>query len=107
MVKARDIGVDVVACGPQGVDLAEALNVLSRRGVQSLLVEGGSKVITSILAAGCADRLIVALAPTIIGAGTEAVGALGVTTVADGVHLADRMIHLVDDDVLIAWNVEH
>jgi riboflavin biosynthesis pyrimidine reductase len=63
-------------------------------------------VITSILAGGLADRLIVALAPTIIGRGTEAVGGLGVTSVADGVHLVDRAVHLVDDDILLAWTVE-
>ena len=42
-------------------------------GVETLLVEGGARVITSLLAAGVVDRLIVGVAPTIIGQGTEAV----------------------------------
>jgi riboflavin biosynthesis pyrimidine reductase len=49
--------------------------------------------------------LIVAIASRIIGAGTEAVGALGITSVADGVQLANRSLHVVGDDVLAAWDV--
>ncbi|MBV8950357.1 MAG: dihydrofolate reductase family protein, partial [Actinobacteria bacterium] len=106
-LKARGVRVDVVAAGPQGVDLTAALRRLVDRGVQSLLVEGGSKVITGLLAAGCADRLVVSLAPTIIGTGTDAVGGLGVTSVAEGVRLVDRTVHLVENDVVIAGNIEH
>src|SRR6185369_8891713 len=47
-------------------------------GVRSLLVEGGAQVITSLLGAGLVDRIVVGTAPRIIGAGTEAVGDLGV-----------------------------
>lgn len=102
---ARGVHVDVVEPAARGVDLAHAFSTLRRRGVQSLLVEGGSEVITSILEAGLADRLIVAVAPTIIGRGIDAVGGLGITSVADGVHLVDRVLHVADDDVLLAWNV--
>jgi riboflavin-specific deaminase-like protein len=105
-LRARGVRIDTVDPGPCGVDLGHALRVLRDRGVQSLLVEGGSKVITSILGAGLADRIIVGLAPTIIGAGTDAVGALGVTSVAEGVHLVDRTIHVLDEDILLAWSVE-
>ena len=59
--------------------------MLRGSGAESLLVEGGSGVITSMLAAGVVDRLVVAIAPIIIGAGVEAVGPLGVTRVGDGV----------------------
>jgi riboflavin biosynthesis pyrimidine reductase len=74
-------------------------------GTASLLVEGGARVITSMLAAGLVDRLIVGVAPVIIGEGTEAVGPLGVTRVADGIRLVNRSLHTVGDDVLLAWDV--
>jgi diaminohydroxyphosphoribosylaminopyrimidine deaminase/5-amino-6-(5-phosphoribosylamino)uracil reductase len=70
-----------------------------------MLVEGGARVLTSLLGAGLADRLIVAIASRIIGAGTEAVGALGITSVADGLQLANRSMYVVGDDVLAAWDV--
>jgi 3,4-dihydroxy 2-butanone 4-phosphate synthase/GTP cyclohydrolase II len=102
---ARSIGVEVLPAGPHGVDVAAALAALARAGVETLLVEGGSRVITSLLSAGVVDRLVVGVAPTIIGQGTEAVGALGITSVADGVKLANHAVHLVGEDVLVSGDV--
>ena len=68
-------------------------------------MEGGARVITSMLAAGVVDRLIVGVAPVIIGQGTEAVGPLGVTRVTDGIRLVHRSVHTAGDDVLLAWDV--
>ncbi|MGH8776453.1 MAG: GTP cyclohydrolase II [Jiangellaceae bacterium] len=104
-LQARQVGVRTVPAGPGGVDIDAALSCLRASGVRSLLVEGGAKVITSMLAAGVADRLIVAVAPTIVGAGTEAVGDLGITTVASGLRLTNRSLHVMADDLLIAGDV--
>ena len=97
--------VEIVERGADGVDLPAALDRLRRSGVRSLLVEGGARVITSMLGAGVVDRIIVAVSPVIIGAGTEAVRGLGVTRIADGIHLVNRSMHAVGDDVLLAWDV--
>jgi riboflavin biosynthesis pyrimidine reductase len=71
-----------------------------------LLVEGGSRVITSLLHAGVVDRLIVGLAPTVVGHGVDAVGPLGITAVSEGIRLVNRTVHVLDDDVLLAWDVQ-
>jgi 3,4-dihydroxy 2-butanone 4-phosphate synthase/GTP cyclohydrolase II len=105
-LRARGVGVHVVEAGPYGVDLAAALDTLRTLGVRSLLVEGGARVITSFLAAKLVDRLVVGIAPTIIGAGIEAVGDLGVARVADSVRLTNRSVHVVGDDLLVAADVE-
>jgi GTP cyclohydrolase II len=104
-MRSRQIGVRRVPAGPGGVDIHAALNDLHGVGVRSLLVEGGAQVITSVLASGLADRLIVAVAPTIVGAGTEAVGDLGISSVASGLRLTNRSLHVMPDDLLIAWDV--
>jgi len=52
------------------------------------------------------DRLIVSLAPTILGAGTDAVGDLGVARVADGLRLVDRSFHVIGEDLVLAGDVE-
>jgi GTP cyclohydrolase II len=104
-LKERGVQVHVVPATPAGVDLPATLSTLRGGGAETLLVEGGAKVITSMLAAGLVDRLVVGLASTIIGQGTEAVGSLGITSVADGIRLVGRSVHLVDDDVLLAWDV--
>jgi 3,4-dihydroxy 2-butanone 4-phosphate synthase/GTP cyclohydrolase II len=99
------VQVEVVAAGPQGVDPAAALAALRALGTESVLIEGGSGVITSVLATGLVDRLVVAVAPIVLGSGTEAVGALGVSRVSDGIRLVNRSVHPVGDDVLLAWDV--
>jgi GTP cyclohydrolase II len=101
----RGVGVELVPAGPQGVDLPAALAALRRSGVETLLVEGGARVITSLLAAALVDRIVVSVAPTIIGRGTEAVGPLGITSVADGLRLANRSTHVVGEDVVIAGDL--
>jgi 3,4-dihydroxy 2-butanone 4-phosphate synthase/GTP cyclohydrolase II len=96
-----------VAGGPEGLRIPEVLRLLRSLGVASLLVEGGGRVITSMLRADAVDRLVVSVSPTIIGAGVEAVGALGVSRVAEGIRLVNRSVHLAGDDVLLGFDVRH
>lgn len=50
------------------VDLKDLLRQLGRRGIVSLLVEGGSRVYASFLKRRLADHLILYLAPCVLGA---------------------------------------
>ena len=94
-----------VAPGPDGLAVDDVLRLLRSLGVASLLVEGGGRVITSMLRAAAADRVVVSLSPTIIGSGVEAVGAIGVDRVADGIRLVNRSVFLAGDDVLLGFDV--
>jgi 3,4-dihydroxy 2-butanone 4-phosphate synthase/GTP cyclohydrolase II len=94
-----------VAPGPDGLRVEEVLRLLRSLGVSSLLVEGGGRVITSMLRAAAVDRVVVSLSPTIIGSGVEAVGPLGVDRVADGIRLVNRSVFLAGDDVLLGYDV--
>jgi 3,4-dihydroxy 2-butanone 4-phosphate synthase/GTP cyclohydrolase II len=105
-LRAAGVAVREVPAGPGGVDIAAVLLDLRSSGVESLMVEGGAAVITSLLAAGLVDRLVVSVSPTIIGAGVEAVGDLSIARVADGVRLTNRRVHLAGEDVLLGWDVE-
>lgn len=102
---AHGVRIHVVSSDTGGVCLAAALAELRAAGTQSLLVEGGGRVITAMLRAGLVDRVVVGIAPTIIGAGTDAVGALGITAVTDGIRLVNRSVHVLDDDIVLAWDV--
>jgi GTP cyclohydrolase II len=104
-LRKRDVSVQVVSLGPGGVDIAAALSLLATLGISSLLVEGGQRVITSLLRARCADRMIVGLAPVVLGKGVEGVGDLGIGRVADGILLANRSVYLAGTDVLVAWDI--
>ncbi len=104
-VSDRGAIVHLAERGPGGVAIRSALRALHDEGVETLLVEGGGRVITSMLAAGVVDRIIVAVAPTIIGAGTEAVGDLGIALVADGMRLVNPFVASAGDDLILAWDV--
>src|SRR5215211_7510261 len=100
------VTVAVVGGGPDGVDLGHGLARLRRLGVRSLLVEGGARVITSMLRGRLADRVVVAVAPVLLGKGTEAVGDLGASAVTDGLRLANRSVHQAGPDLLIAGDLD-
>jgi riboflavin biosynthesis pyrimidine reductase len=68
-------------------------------------VEGGATVITSFLRHRLVDRVVVGIAPTILGAGIEAVGDLSAARVSDGLRLTGRCVHTVGDDVVVAADV--
>ena len=104
-LKRRGVAVAVVPPGPGGVDLRAALRALRDMGLGSMLVEGGARVITSMLGQDLVDRLVVSVAPTVIGSGREAVGDLGVDRIGEGLHLRDRTVHSVGQDVLIAGDL--
>lgn len=105
-LEAAGVGVRVVAAADSTVDIRAALAMLRATGVRSLLVEGGAQVITSLLAHGLVDRLIVGTAPKIIGTGTDAVGDLRTARIRDGINLTGRCVYVAGEDVLTAWDVD-
>ncbi|WP_424190621.1 bifunctional diaminohydroxyphosphoribosylaminopyrimidine deaminase/5-amino-6-(5-phosphoribosylamino)uracil reductase RibD [Actinokineospora sp. G85] len=64
---------------------AEVLAALSARGVVDVLLEGGPALAGAFVAAGLVDRVLAYLAPALLGAGTPALGAAGVSTIT-GAH---------------------
>ena len=62
-------------------------------------------MITSFLSLGLADRLVVAIAPRVMGSGTDAVNDLGTTEIASAIRLERRAVHVAGDDVLIAGDL--
>ncbi|MFC7342925.1 RibD family protein [Saccharopolyspora griseoalba] len=105
--RVRRAGAEVweVPAGPDGVDLPAALAALRDAGVGALMVEGGARVLTSMLRAGLVDRVVTGIAPRILGAGVEAIGDLHNRRVADGIPLRRACVQVVEDDVLVAYDV--
>ena len=97
--------VEVVDADAGRVSLTEALTALRRTGTESVLVEGGAATITSLLAAGLVDRVIVSISPVVIGRGTEAIDALGIRSIADAIRLEHRTLWPLGDDLVMAGDV--
>ncbi len=70
--RIRSQGHEVIVCEANGegfVDVGHALAELGRRGIASLLLEGGGRIFASFAAAGMIDRLIACVAPKLMGGG--------------------------------------
>jgi riboflavin biosynthesis pyrimidine reductase len=89
-----------------GIDILRLLEMLQRRGVSSVLVEGGKAIITSLLQAQSVDRLVVVIAPKIIGQGTEAIGELGIRKLGNALTFSSVKIRKLGDDVIFRRSFE-
>lgn len=90
------------------VPLAPLLVELGKRGILSLLVEGGSEVHGSFLAEGLVDKIHVYVAPRLIG-GRDAPGAIGgsgVERLVEAVQLRDLDTTRLGPDILITGYVD-
>ncbi len=63
----RKINAEIIRCGKNRVDLRCLLNELWKRGIKSVLVEGGGEVISSFLQEGLVDELTVFVGSVVIG----------------------------------------
>jgi GTP cyclohydrolase II len=104
-IRSLGAGLRIVPAADDGLDLPAVLADLRLAGIRSLLVEGGARLVTSLLAAGLADRAIVSVSPILLGTGRDALGDLGVERVADAPRLDRRVVHVAGDDVLFAGDV--
>lgn len=85
------------------VDLRRALAELGRRGITSVLVEGGSEVLGSALDAGVGDRLALFVAGRILGGrgALPAFGGLGVRWLGEAASLREMTVRPAGPDLLI------
>ena len=88
---------------PDGLDLevhggplADELRALAAEGVQSLLLEGGPTLAAAFLAEGLIDKVLVFVAPTLVGEGRSPVAPL-----LSALALSHLTATQVGDDVLL------
>ena len=101
----RRLGVEVstVRADRGHVSPAGLLDLLGRREITNVLIEGGGRVHGSFLDAGLADRAVIFISPRLIG-GAEAVRAVagrGVRRVADAIRPSRRRVRRAGDDLIV------
>ncbi|MUG71666.1 bifunctional diaminohydroxyphosphoribosylaminopyrimidine deaminase/5-amino-6-(5-phosphoribosylamino)uracil reductase RibD [Paenibacillus validus] len=99
-------GVRMVDCGPgPAVNLNAAMRRLGELEIGSLLVEGGGKLSGALLAAGLVDKLVLFLAPKIIGGGALAPGNFdfpGFETMSRAIKLERLQVERCGEDVCLS-----
>ena len=63
----RSLNAEIIRCGEDRVDLRCLMDELFRRGIRSVMVEGGGTVIASFLREGLVDEMYVFIGPVVIG----------------------------------------
>lgn len=99
----RNIGVEVIVSEGEEVDLREMLKELGKRGIASLLVEGGGETAASFLEWGVVDKIFFFFAPLIIG-GRDAktsVEGEGCQNLKDAIRLKRLKIRKIGEDFLV------
>lgn len=86
-------------------DPREVLDHLWHRDVRTVIVEGGSTVISAFLAASLIDELQVYIAPAILGGGVKAVAGLGIDTMAEALRAEHAESLVLGADTLIRARV--
>lgn len=83
--------------------LPAVLAELGRREIAALLVEGGSRVLTSFVEAGLADKAVLTYAPRLIGgeAAPGLVGGPGAAAVGLAAKLARTRAFTLEDDIVV------
>lgn len=97
-------GVEVLGFpGDQGhVQLLQVLHELGRRGLKSVMIEGGGHLAAAALKEGVVDKVLFFYGPKLLGGeGRPMVGPLGIDRVAAGLKLHTIELHRLQDDVLV------
>ncbi|MBI2957785.1 MAG: bifunctional diaminohydroxyphosphoribosylaminopyrimidine deaminase/5-amino-6-(5-phosphoribosylamino)uracil reductase RibD [Chloroflexi bacterium] len=105
----RALGAEVLETesagnGVSAVDLRELLSEMGRRQVTHILVEGGSRLAGSLFDAELVDKVVMFVAPIIIGGAgaASAVGGSGVDKVAGAFALERVAVRKFGDDIMIS-----
>ncbi len=88
------------------VELGALLDELGSRGLATALVEGGAGLITAMLRERRVHRLIVSIAPMVLGSGIEAVGDLDIMRLRDALAFRRASFSQLGADVIFDGELE-
>ncbi|MDD3169255.1 MAG: bifunctional diaminohydroxyphosphoribosylaminopyrimidine deaminase/5-amino-6-(5-phosphoribosylamino)uracil reductase RibD [Eubacteriales bacterium] len=115
--RLEDMGAKVLYCGSRNgyIDLTDLMEKLNSLSVDSILLEGGAKVNDSAFAQGIVDKMILYIAPKIIGGENSktVVGGTGITSLSQAYPLIIESMEQIGPDMKITayrkrkdeWNV--
>ena len=101
--RLKELGVEIIVLPVSkggNIDLRKIISILYKKGIKRILVEGGSRVITSFLKAGLADRIVMILSPKILGKGIESIGDIGIRNIKSALKLRLKDIKRIGEDIV-------
>ncbi len=99
--RLADLGVEVIEMGEGG--LRAGLSALAERGLLDILFEGGPVLAGALLAEGLLDRLVLFIAPRVVGRGApDLFAAPAVSEIAQAWNLHDTKWRTSGSDLLLS-----
>ncbi|MDD5361849.1 MAG: bifunctional diaminohydroxyphosphoribosylaminopyrimidine deaminase/5-amino-6-(5-phosphoribosylamino)uracil reductase RibD [Ignavibacteria bacterium] len=85
------------------LDLQEMLSSLLRKGIYSLIVEGGSYTLSQFLGTNLFDEMYVMIAPKLFGSGISPFSDYKIDRIADAKELILNKVFHLDSDIIINY----
>jgi len=103
----RKAGAAVICCGTRRVDLRTLLGRLRRKGIKSILLEGGGNLNWSMLTNGLVDEMQITVAPLIIGGreATTLVEGQGIASIEQAIRLELTKRASRGDEIVLNYKV--
>lgn len=106
LLEKKGTEVITVKQSKDGLSVKGVLKELGKRGVTSVLIEGGARLAASALKEGVVDKAIFIIAPRIIGGdGVDCVGKLGIKSIKRGIMLKGIKTMKIGEDFAIEGRV--
>ena len=67
LTRLQKLPIDVIVCGKSQVNITTLLSILSKRGIKTILLEGGGTLNRSFLKKNLIDEMVIALTPYVLG----------------------------------------
>jgi len=102
-LEREGVQILVVPGSPRRVSLMNLMEALGKLGFLSVMIEGGAEINASALQEGVVDKVLLFLAPLLIGGKSTAtaVGGEGIDALRQAKRLTQLHIERFDDDILI------
>lgn len=108
MVVEEGAEVITVPVSKDGVDIKRVLKELGKRGVASVLVEGGGRVAASLIKKRLADKLVLFISPMALGSdGLPSIGPLGINRLKDAPRLERMAVRKIGHDIVLEGYFGH
>ena len=104
----KKLGVEVLVVKKERngkVRFSSLLKELGKREIMSVLVEGGSGMITSLLKVNLVDKMIIPISPKILGKGLEAIGDLNINKIKNAIHFSSFKTMKKGDDLIFEGTI--
>lgn len=102
--KLESLGCTIITAANEGKpSISEVLKELGKRGIDSVLIEGGGEINYSAISEGVVDKVMMFIAPKIIGGreGKSPYQGQGVQYMRDAIKLRYEKIYRINEDLVV------